>query len=249
MPNNSKTVTMCGSTGTDLIADYSFTVPHNNPTATFMFTSTIATTPNIQSWGFREFEISITPCDAGCLTCSVTDKASCSQWKPLFSSWTSTSGIATEGWKLQGVNQVSSTICGATNIFGGYNQLGQNMVIGKTLFALPSHTKVKVKFQVWKIDSWDGERLSMYIDGSEAWGHNFVGSESILRDVCGNPGAQWIDYVLNVEVTVPHDQYTMVINFKNTLNQAPADESYGLRDFQIFTDSIPESDDPNRPVY
>lgn len=123
------------------------------------------------------------------------------------------------------------------------------MVIGKTLFALPSHTKVKIKFQVWKIDSWDGERLSLYVDGSEAWGHNFVASESIQRDVCGHSGVQWIDDVMNVEVTVPHNQYTMVVNFKNTLNQQPADESYGLRDFQIFTDSIPESDDPNRPVY
>lgn len=70
-----------------------------------------------------------------------------------------------------------------------------------------------------------------------------------MRDVCGNPGVQWIDDIMNVEVTVPHDQYTMVVNFKNTLDQGPADESYGIRDFLIFTDSIPEVDDPNRPVY
>jgi hypothetical protein len=41
-------------------------------------------------------------------------------------------------------------------VLGGYNTFGVGARIDNTL-ALPPHYKIKIKFNFWKIDSWDAE--------------------------------------------------------------------------------------------
>jgi hypothetical protein len=41
----------------------------------------------------------------------------------------------------------------------------------------------------------------------------------------------------------------MVVDFKSTLDQPTIDESWGIRDFFIYTDIVDDTSDPNKPVY
>lgn len=41
----------------------------------------------------------------------------------------------------------------------------------------------------------------------------------------------------------------MTLEFRSTINQNANDESWGVRQFQLFTDIVDASADPNKPVY
>jgi hypothetical protein len=41
----------------------------------------------------------------------------------------------------------------------------------------------------------------------------------------------------------------MTVEFRSGLDQNAADESWGVRDVYIYTDSVKPENDPNKPVY
>jgi hypothetical protein len=41
---------------------------------------------------------------------------------------------------------------------GGYNKFGEGAMATKKM-KLPDHKRIRIKVQLWKIDSWDGEEL------------------------------------------------------------------------------------------
>lgn len=78
-------------------------------------------------------------------------------------------------------------------MFGGFNQLGKDMMIDKAFYGFPAHSQAKFKFKIFKIDQWNGERLSLYVDGKEIWGHNFVVADGFPRDICGSGVNNYIE--------------------------------------------------------
>jgi hypothetical protein len=61
----------------------------------------------------------------------------------------------TDGWALtSGVD--GYTQCAGISLKGGYNMYGSGAIIKKTITFTP-HYKIKIMFNFWKIDSWDGE--------------------------------------------------------------------------------------------
>lgn len=41
----------------------------------------------------------------------------------------------------------------------------------------------------------------------------------------------------------------MTFEFRSTINEAANNESWGIREFYLFTDVVEASTDPNKPVY
>jgi hypothetical protein len=41
---------------------------------------------------------------------------------------------------------------------GGFNAFGRRATVAKTI-RLPPHYKLKIKVQLWRIDSWDNEKM------------------------------------------------------------------------------------------
>lgn len=54
--------------------------------------------------------------------------------------------------------------CGNTRLVGGFGILGSGSSLVKE-FALPPHSSVTVRFELYKIDSWDQEDFYVLIDG------------------------------------------------------------------------------------
>lgn len=58
------------------------------------------------------------------------------------------------------------TACSDVRIFGGYRVFG-NKSSAVLYLELPPHWMVRVKFTLYKIDSWDNEHFLVYVDGKE----------------------------------------------------------------------------------
>lgn len=56
------------------------------------------------------------------------------------------------------------TDCGGTKLFGGFEKFGKDASVSKTFEDIPRHKRVRVLFELWKIDSWDGEDAFVKLD-------------------------------------------------------------------------------------
>lgn len=91
--------------------------------------------------------------------------------------------------------------------------------------------------QVYKIDSWDDERLFVMVDGQSVdirtWG-----TATGTTDICGDPSPlidatnpNYNEHIVDVSVTVPHVDSTLVLQLVSSLDSWTG--SWGLRDLQI----------------
>lgn len=49
-------------------------------------------------------------------------------------------------------------------MLGGYNNFGKGAVAERTFTNLPAHSIARIYLNFWKIDSWDGEYVRIYVD-------------------------------------------------------------------------------------
>jgi hypothetical protein len=139
------------------------------------------------------------------------------------------------GWVT--INQQTSgmfTACKDVRIFGGYRVFG-NKSSAVLYLELPPHYSVRVKFTMYKIDSWDNEQFLVYGDGLEVFAKQFAITEN--SNICGVDS--WKDAMDYIDVTFPHNSPNLQILITTTLNQDASDESWGIRDFFVFIEKCP----------
>ncbi|CAD8128067.1 unnamed protein product [Paramecium sonneborni] len=149
-------------------------------------------------------------------------------WYTTYTAFTSTTIDNSEGWWVQGSYGQQTSNCGGVSLFGGFNAFGTGTKVSK-LISLPSHFKLKVSLQFWKIDSWDGELLYLFLDDYVyigTWGNGGV-------QTCGNTNYYWREVQENLEFVFEHKQPTLSIIMTSTLNEAINNESWGFRDFKV----------------
>ena len=127
-------------------------------------------------------------------------------------------------------SQTSTTVCGEFGeIIGGYEMLGAGAWLEKT-FGLPTpHSSAHISLNFIKIDSWDDEHATMYVDGNVWWDGTFsvdMGSSNVC-------GGSWNDLLYPVSVELAHSAAQLTLRVTSTLNQAPDDESWGLSDVVV----------------
>lgn len=88
-----------------------------------------------------------------------------------------------------------------------------------------------IRFRFAFFDSWDNEYVYLYIDGNLVFSHNHFYYMGGNVDLCG---LTFDDYCPNFEITIDHSDPIIRIEFTTSLDE-PLNESFGLRDFQIFT--------------
>ncbi|CAK80488.1 unnamed protein product (macronuclear) [Paramecium tetraurelia] len=226
---------MCGGGWQDLFVNLNLKIKHSGNTAVIVITTNLDETPDNESWGFRDFILSVEKCPDGCLACQQTDTdLQCAIWKTLQTSWTqlNQNQILSDGWNvLNGIPQATS--CGAVTLFGGYNLLAAGAVISKTFLNIPPHHKLKIQFLWAKIDSYDNEAGQMRVDGVLLWERRFQWYEGYYWKICGNLNEQHRTIFVRNELDLSHTNSQVQISFTSTLDE-PQGESFGLRDFVIF---------------
>lgn len=91
--------------------------------------------------------------------------------------------------------------------------------------------------QFWKIDSWDNEFFRVTVDNNLVYNTKFAYNEGVElcgTDVGGNQGANWAEKIVNIELNVVHRAPAVRVHMTSTLNEAWENESWGIRDFQLF---------------
>ena len=58
--------------------------------------------------------------------------------------------------------------CSGKYLVGGFDIMGVGASAKKT-FDIPSHKRIKIQSNIYKIDSWDGENMIVKVDGVEVW--------------------------------------------------------------------------------
>jgi hypothetical protein len=61
-----------------------------------------------------------------------------------------------------------NTVCGSMGpLLGGYGALGDRSYLRKTYTNLCRHNSVFINFALVAIDGWEGETVSLFVDGAE----------------------------------------------------------------------------------
>merc|ERR1711907_898906 len=105
----------------------------------------------------------------------------------------------------------------------------------ETFEGLPAHTSVKLVATFHFIDAWEGEYAYARIDDNYVWTDTYTqdaSSQSI--NVCGNDKIGEGKFAVPIEVSVPHTSNKVKISFGSTIDQDPADESWGLSSVAVY---------------
>ncbi|CAD8189874.1 unnamed protein product [Paramecium octaurelia] len=190
---------------------------------------------NDNKWGFRNLEISIEKCPQSCQVCDQGDIAeTCQIWKSVQNSWTAahTNFMGLDGW--MSINGISgSSKCGGVPLIGGYQRFGNNQGLSKTIRLQP-HYKLRLLVLWAKIDSWDNENGLILFDGKQVWNQSFNNDNGYQVKVCGNSESKYHTLFKRIDITVDHSGAQVKIDFQSSLDQGSDDESFGLRDLQLF---------------
>lgn len=153
----------------------SFSIQHNSPTVTIVITSNLNQNAKDESWGLRDFILNIKGCPSPCTVCSALaqTKEACSQWNLVDVSLdeTTNSTFNTTGWVVyqdrvpQPPNKSFTYLCAGVPVLGAYGNFGKGAATSRLVQGLPLHNAIRVKMQLWKLDSWDGESLIVAADG------------------------------------------------------------------------------------
>ncbi|CAD8096037.1 unnamed protein product [Paramecium sonneborni] len=186
-------------------------------------------------WGFTNLEIQVEKCQIGCQVCNYEDTfEECLLWQQFQNSWTSIQQnyLGQDGWaSSSGIS--GTTECGGVPLIGGFNKFGQKLSLSKTIKLRP-HYKIRLLVLWAKIDSWDNEKAQILFDGKEIWSKNYNINDGYINKICGNSEIQFKTQFERIDAVGDHTGDQIQITFTTTLDQNSNDESFGLRDLQLF---------------
>jgi len=112
---------------------------------------------------------------------------------------------------------------------GGYNTFGAGACTSVSLGSLSAGTYY-VRFNFYHVDSWDGESAQMYWNNNLMWSraHSFGGS-----DLCGGGWGESNGMFGQTLQTVSHGGGAATLMFCSSLDQGPADESWGVNAISV----------------
>lgn len=209
--------------------DIQLLVDHALTQATLVFTSTLNQAGSDESWGVRDIQI-ITK---KVITIDV-DQTIKENNQLIYSAFTGNEFTTADSWTIiEPQTDGKFTACNEVKLFGGFRVLG-NGSSAVLYLDLPPHFMVRVKFTLYKIDSWDNELFLGYADGDQK--HSKAYGLADNKNLCG---AGWNDEVDQIDLTFAHNNPNIQILLTSTLNQVAADESWGIRDFYLFVEKCP----------
>ncbi len=108
-----------------------------------------------------------------------------------------------------------------------------NQTIEYTISELGNHDNIHVSFDLYILDSWDGESWNMYVNGeliiSRSFHYNSPGEGNIFYGHLGFGG--WQDNIYQLEYTVPHSANSLTVSFTGYPDEDINNESWGIDNF------------------
>ncbi|KAM3141453.1 hypothetical protein pb186bvf_006571 [Paramecium bursaria] len=226
---------------------------HNYDAVNFKFTTSLPSDTKLAwaSWGIRSFQFFIAKCAPNCSACTGPTSEECTACQsPFVLDEEDGTGCYLEGsWEAQekdlqgGLEQISNTwvvrgnkngpdfksSCNEITMLGGFDKFGSGAVASRK-FTLPAHKRVRFTFDVWKIDDWSGESITVKFDGIVVWQKSFGFGDSGTIDICGGDG---FENLIKVDVIVGHENPTLDFVISSDLPQS-SKGFWGIRDIKTF---------------
>ena len=93
------------------------------------------------------------------------------------------------------------------------------------------HAEIRVTGNLYVIDSWDSEKVTIRVDNTEIW------SKSCNINNCGQNdnlcGAFWDDVILPITAIGMHKEAKATVRFTTNLSEGKDNESYGVDDIEV----------------
>lgn len=83
------------------------------------------------------------------------------------------------------------------------------------------------------MDTWDGEQFQIYVDGNIVWAKAYGGQGS-PTNLCGLTSAGANEFIEDIWVSIDHASDAANIVITTSLDQGATDESWGVRNFQLW---------------
>ncbi|CAK66915.1 unnamed protein product (macronuclear) [Paramecium tetraurelia] len=218
---------MCGRRSDLPDTTTQITIITNNYSKSLLFIMTSNLDVNDEeSWGFRDFILSILRCPQGCIYCQDNDYNNCYYWIDFLSLWYQS--IELDGWMKNDNTLPATGQCVDIVLVGGKSNLAPNDKLGKIIENLAPHYRIQVNVQFWKIGLWKNEQFSLEID--DQINKTDLGTQGIYS-ICG---ATELVKIFNIGVTLSHSKSQCKITMRTNLNTETTDASWGIRAFDIY---------------
>ncbi len=156
------------------------------------------------------------------------------------------------GWN----NNTTTTATGFSQFLGRFGGTGGAQSVYKTFALSGTQTEVTIQFDFYEIDTWDGERLYIYINDSlyrtdPFWVNSYSGYAS-LNDTPSiavnlNSGTTdigflsgWSDEFFRYTIVYNTTANALKLGFGTTLDEPLENESWGIDNVIITQNNIPE---------
>ncbi|EAS00440.2 granule tip protein (macronuclear) [Tetrahymena thermophila SB210] len=138
-------------------------------------------------------------------------------------------------WNIVNVQPVFTKCGDGTKIFGGYNAMGKDSLVSKTYNNLPPHYGVLFAFDLWLIDSPEGnDYVQVIVDGQiQRFYRPDYQYEDLQNFICGVQG--WSERIIKVNLFVPHRGPSINIAFRGVFDEGKDNESFGFRNLRIVS--------------
>ncbi len=140
------------------------------------------------------------------------------------------SSFNVSNWTTSFSGSGTSYVCGGQQVLGGYGLFGAGASASKTYSDLISHNYVTIQYNLYFIDSWNGENYYLNVDGSLFSGQYTTNSAG--TNLCGalTPDAPNAAMMLG---PLPHSSTTINITFSTSMSNNALTQSLGVLNILI----------------
>ncbi|CAD8205747.1 unnamed protein product [Paramecium pentaurelia] len=245
--NQIEVVQLCGSSGGgERLINIRLVKTHTSDSVQIKMKSNLVSSNGF--WGLRAFRLFVIKCYQTCLICSGPNKNECSvcitgfilhnsecvdlKWILGLKQYFQPQDFQTQsGWTITNVfnNKSPFQICANTNLLGGFSLFGKDASVALN-FDLPNHTKIRIKLEFWKFDTWDHEWFKVFANGIQVFQVQF--GYNGVQVICGSNYKE--AYKKKLDFEFDHIQSTVDLIMTTSLNELADNESWGIRDFQLL---------------
>ncbi|CAD8148392.1 unnamed protein product [Paramecium octaurelia] len=218
---------LCGYRWIDAFEPITLILDHTSESLVFITTTNLNQDPKDESWGIRDFTLSILKCPSGCFYCLDNDYNNCFKWISFLSLWHVS--MLLDGWMKNDNIQPATSQCVSFDLVGGYLNLAPNDKLEKTIQNLSFHHKIHINLQLWKIDKWNNENFELLVD-DKIQNQTVLGTLGFYS-ICGSTGQE---KMVNIAVTLSHSSTQCKITMRTNRNAATTNAYWGIRAFNLY---------------
>ncbi|MBI5608821.1 MAG: hypothetical protein HY902_08055 [Deltaproteobacteria bacterium] len=119
---------------------------------------------------------------------------------------------------------------GYGNMLGGANVAGAGAVYTQIFGSLPAHSQTRISANYFAIDTWDGEKAWLKVDGVVAWSQPF--NAITTSNQCGIAG--YGEQATYLQPVVPHTAAKLSVQFGSDLNEVASNEAFGVDNITVW---------------